>query len=110
MNRNRSRGLPLVDAVREAGVARFRPILLTSVTTFAGLTPILLEKSMQARFLIPMATSLGFGVLFATAITLFLVPIGYLVLHDVKSVGRGAARYVLGDFVARDAARDGSSR
>ncbi len=70
-------------AVREAGVARFRPILLTSLTTFAGLTPLLLEKSMQARFLIPMAVSLAFGVLFATLITLILVPAAYIVLDDI---------------------------
>jgi multidrug efflux pump subunit AcrB len=70
-------------AVREAGVARFRPILLTSLTTFAGLFPLLLEKSMQARFLIPMAVSLAFGVLFATLITLVLVPASYMILDDI---------------------------
>ena len=63
---------------------RFRPIFLTSLTTFAGLTPMLLETDMQARFLIPMAISLGFGILFATAITLILVPCVYLMLEDLK--------------------------
>ena len=58
--------------------------MLTSVTTFAGLTPLLLEKSLQAKFLIPMATSLGFGVVFATAITLLLVPVSYTLLVDAK--------------------------
>jgi hypothetical protein len=58
--------------------------MLTSVTTFAGLTPLLLEKSLQARFLIPMAVSLGFGVVFATIITLMLIPVGYSVLASTK--------------------------
>ena len=73
-----------LKAVIEAGVARFRPIVLTSLTTFAGLTPLLLETSVQAQFLVPMATSLAFGVLFSTAITLFLVPSGYLILEDLR--------------------------
>jgi multidrug efflux pump subunit AcrB len=70
--------------VVESGVRRFRPIMLTSVTTFAGLTPLLLEKSLQAKFLIPMATSLAFGVVFATFITLVLIPVVYSVLTDFK--------------------------
>jgi len=81
-------GSPLPEAIREAGAARFRPILLTSLTTFAGLTPLLLEKSMQAQFLIPMAVSLAFGVLFATFITLLLVPVLYRILEDVRAAGR----------------------
>ena len=89
INKRRTHGLPLQDAVREAGVVRFRPILLTSLTTFMGLVPILLERSLQAQFLIPMATSLGFGVLFATFITLLLVPSVYIALEDLKS---GTAR------------------
>ena len=84
VNRQRHDGVALEDAVREAGAIRFRPILLTSLTTFAGLTPMLLETDLQARFLIPMAISLGFGILFATVITLFLVPSVYLILEDVK--------------------------
>ncbi|MCH7779611.1 MAG: efflux RND transporter permease subunit [Acidobacteria bacterium] len=75
-------------AVREAGVARFRPIVLTSLTTFVGLFPLLLEKSMQARFLIPMAVSLAFGVLFATLITLILIPAAYIVLEDIVAFSR----------------------
>lgn len=82
INRRREHGMDLMDAVREAGVVRFRPILLTSLTTFMGLVPILLERSLQAQFLIPMATSLGFGVLFATFITLLMVPAIYMVLED----------------------------
>jgi multidrug efflux pump subunit AcrB len=84
INRFRAQGESLQKAVREAGVVRFRPIILTSITTFAGLTPLLLERSLQARFLIPMAISLAFGVVFATFITLILVPVSYLILEDVK--------------------------
>lgn len=84
INGERNKGLPLAKAIREAGLARFRPILLTSLTTFLGLTPLLLEKSLQAQFLIPMAISLGFGVMFATFITLLLVPVGYYLLEDGK--------------------------
>ena len=74
----------LVEAVRVAGQARFRPILLTSLTTAAGVTPLMLEKSLQAQFLIPMAVALAFGVLFATVVTLVLVPALYLVLEDIR--------------------------
>ncbi len=81
-------GVSLFEAVHNAGAARFRPILLTSITTFAGLYPLLQLKSTQAQILIPMAISLGYGILFATAITLFLVPINYLILEDIKSLYR----------------------
>ncbi len=84
VNRHRNDGHGITDAVWNAGAARFRPILLTSLTTFAGLTPMLLETDLQARFLIPMAISLGFGILFATFITLLLVPCVYLMLEDIK--------------------------
>lgn len=80
--------MPLVKAIRYAGGARFRPILLTSLTTFAGLTPLIMEKSTQAQFLIPMAVSLGFGILFATFLTLFLIPTLYLILEDIKALPR----------------------
>ncbi|MBF0588608.1 MAG: efflux RND transporter permease subunit [Magnetococcales bacterium] len=85
INRRRREGMPLDDAVRQAGGARFRPILLTSLTTFFGLTPLILEQSTQAQFLIPMAVSLGFGILYATLLSLILAPVGYLVLEDIKS-------------------------
>lgn len=85
INQHRQHGQSLREAVFLAGRARFRPILLTSLTTFMGLIPILLEQSLQAQFLIPMATSLGFGVLFATFITLLLVPALYLILEDLRS-------------------------
>ncbi len=76
--------MPLLDAVQAAGVRRFRPILLTSLTTFFGLAPMIAETSMQARFLIPMALSLGFGVLFATFIILLLVPALYVIVDDLR--------------------------
>jgi multidrug efflux pump subunit AcrB len=85
VNRRRLEGLPATEAVIEAGQARFRAILLTSLTTFAGLSPLLLERSMQARFLVPMAISLGFGVVFATFITLMIVPAVYMILEDIKT-------------------------
>jgi hydrophobic/amphiphilic exporter-1 (mainly G- bacteria), HAE1 family len=70
-------GLPLNDALAEAGTRRFRPVLLTTVTTIGGLLPILLETSFQAQILIPMATSIAFGEMFATALVLYLVPVSY---------------------------------
>lgn len=75
-------GLTHAEAVRKAGVLRFRPIMLTSITTFGGLAPLIMEKSVQAQFLIPMAVSLGFGVLFSTAISLLLLPSIYVILED----------------------------
>ncbi len=77
-------GMPVKDAIKAAGIQRFRPILLTTLTTCGGLAPIILESSWQARFLIPMAISLGFGLFFATLITLGLVPCLYLILEDIK--------------------------
>jgi multidrug efflux pump subunit AcrB len=72
------------QSIMEAGIRRFRPILLTSLTTFFGLAPMIMETSVQAQFLIPMAISLGFGILFATGITLLLIPCLYLVLDDLR--------------------------
>ena len=88
VNRCRREGQTVADAVRQAGVARFRPVLLTSLTTFAGLMPLIFEKSTQAQFLIPMAVSLGFGILFATFITLLLIPVNYLILEDGFALAR----------------------
>lgn len=84
INQERAAGKPLRVAIEEAGSLRFRPIILTSLTTFAGLLPVLFEKSLQAQFLIPMAISLSFGVLFATFITLLLVPAFYSILEDIR--------------------------
>jgi len=86
INRDRRSGTPLIQAIRDAGIVRFRPILLTTVTTFAGLLPLILEKSPQAQFLIPMAISLAFGVMFGTFITLILVPVIYYSQEDLKAV------------------------
>ena len=86
INRRRAVTHDIAAAVREAGSHRFRPILLTSLTTFFGLVPLMLERSMQAAFLVPMAVSLAFGVLFATFITLFLVPISYVILDDFRQI------------------------
>ena len=77
---------PVAKAVEMAGVRRFRPIFLTTLTTFGGLAPIIFEKSMQTQYLIPMAISLGFGIVFSTAIILLLVPSLYLILEDVKGL------------------------
>jgi multidrug efflux pump subunit AcrB len=85
-NRLRRNGDRPYAAILQAAQLRFRPIILTTVTTFGGLTPMIFETSRQARFLIPMAISLGFGVLFATLITLCLVPSIYLILEDLKTV------------------------
>lgn len=76
----------MFDAIHEAGLRRFRPIILTTHTTFGGLSPIIFETSCQATQLIPMAISLGFGIVFATSIILVLVPCLYLIPADVLSV------------------------
>lgn len=95
VNRHVKQGQSLHEAAWEAGAARFRPILLTSLTTFAGLTPMLLETDVQARFLIPMAVSLSFGILFATLITLILVPCLYLMLEDfARRFGHDRAKHL----------------
>jgi multidrug efflux pump subunit AcrB len=89
VNRARREGHALLEAAVSAGTQRFRAIILTSLTTFMGLLPIIFEKSLQAQFIIPMATSLAFGILFATVITLILVPALYLILNDIKHLFRG---------------------
>jgi multidrug efflux pump subunit AcrB len=84
VNRNRRLGKDLMPAVMDGGMRRFRPILLTSLTTFCGLMPMIMETSVQAQFLIPMAISLGFGIMFATGITLLLIPTLYMILEDMR--------------------------
>jgi multidrug efflux pump subunit AcrB len=84
--RDRDGTLSASEIIRTAGIQRFRPIVLTTVTTFGGLTPMIFETSRQAKMLIPMAISLGFGIVFATFITLILVPSIYLVLNDVRKL------------------------
>lgn len=90
----RREGLTHFEAIHRAGVRRFRPIMLTTLTTFGGLAPMIFETSRQARFMIPMALSLGFGILFATFITLAIVPCLYVVLSDIQQ-----AKQRLGEFL-----------
>lgn len=85
INQKRRAGIPIEEALMTAGRRRFRPILLTSLTTFFGLAPLIFERSYQAQFLIPMALSLAYGVMAATGITLLLIPSLYYVLDDIKS-------------------------
>ncbi|PHS38073.1 MAG: RND transporter [Robiginitomaculum sp.] len=89
----RGKGMDGAQALVEAGTRRFRPILLTSITTFVGLVPLMMERSMQAQWLIPVAVALAFGVMFALFVTLFLVPALYGIGADIK---RGSARFFLG--------------
>lgn len=88
VNRGKREGMSEDEAVRQAGRRRFRPILLTSLSTFFGLMPLILETSLQAQFLIPMAISLGFGVLFSTITSLILVPSLYLIAADIRNALR----------------------
>lgn len=83
-NRRTREGIAAYDAIHQAGTRRFRPVLLTTLTTFGGLSPMIFETSRQAQFMIPMAISLGFGILFATSITLVIVPCLYLLIDDVR--------------------------
>lgn len=93
-NRRRSgeagKSVSATDAISQAGLRRFRPIMLTTLTTFGGLMPLIFETSLQAQYIIPMAISLGFGILFSTAIILVLVPCLYMILEDVQSLFRPA--------------------
>jgi multidrug efflux pump subunit AcrB len=86
VNKSREQGVATKVAVVMAGCRRFRAIFLTSITTFMGLIPIIMETSLQAQIVIPMAVSLAFGVLFATVVTLLLIPCLYVVLEDVKDL------------------------
>ena len=95
INRQTRAGHALGHAVRDAGVARFRPVMLTSLTTFLGLLPMLSVKATTAQFLIPMGISLAYGILFATFITLLLVPVNILIARDIE---RGLKR-VVGGFI-----------
>jgi len=96
VNRAARESHSLKDAVMAAGTSRFRPILLTSLTTTAGVTPLMLEASLQAQFLKPMAVALAFGIMFATMITLILVPALYLILEDIRNFF-GLKRHIMPD-------------
>ena len=97
--------MDIEEAVRISGVRRFRPIFLTSITTFAGLMPLMFDRAIHAQFLKPMAVSLGFGILFATAITLFLIPTAYLALEDLKALFRPIWRWYLKPFKDEEGAK-----
>jgi multidrug efflux pump subunit AcrB len=88
INRALRQGVDIDTAVVESGRARFRPVLLTSLTTVAGLFPLLLERSFQAQFLVPMAVSISFGLLAATVLTLLFVPSLYLIVHEIIQAWR----------------------
>lgn len=83
--RLRDEGVPAMEAAAQAAVRRLRPILLTSLTTFCGLAPMIFEQSVQARFLVPMAISLGYGILFSTVFVLLLTPVLFAVYHDIRA-------------------------
>jgi len=84
INKAKGSGIRMIEVVTQAGTQRFRAILLTSLTTFFGVFPLYFEQSLQAQFIIPMAISLGFGIVFATVITLFLIPSLYLIKEDIS--------------------------
>jgi multidrug efflux pump subunit AcrB len=105
VNNARREGVPLRQAVIDSGTQRFRAIILTSFTTAAGLLPILLEKSVQAQFVIPMAISVGFGIIFATVITLFLIPALYMLQIDFNAKARYLWDLLLGRPEATEVAR-----
>jgi multidrug efflux pump subunit AcrB len=86
MNTNIKKGMSIEEAVRIAGVRRFRPILLTSLTTFFGLLPLMFDPQPSSSFLIPMAISLGWGIIFATAISLVLIPVLVLISNDITQL------------------------
>jgi multidrug efflux pump subunit AcrB len=101
ININVRKALPVARAVLEAGQLRFRAVVLTTCTTIAGLAPLLLERSTQAQTLIPMAISLTFGLAFATALTLLVVPALYMGWHDLWRLGTWLIRG--GEFPSVDA-------
>lgn len=102
VNQRRAEGATLREAALQAGARRFRPIMLTSITTFVGLIPLLMDKSLQAQFLIPMAASLAFGVMFATLVTLILIPCAQLAADDVGKVLLAIKRWYFRPFVTAD--------
>jgi len=87
-NKERARGLSVYKAIHSAGKRRFLPIMLTTLTTFGGLAPMIFETSRQARFMIPMALSLGFGIIFATVIVLILIPSLVVIMDDIEKLLR----------------------
>lgn len=94
VNQRRRQGYSIAEAVVEAGTARFRAITLTSITTFAGVLPLLFETSLQAAFVVPMAAALGFAVMYATLVTLILVPCLYMILEDIAKLFARLFRFI----------------
>ncbi len=108
VNQRRAEGATLRESALQAGARRFRPIMLTSITTFVGLIPLLMDKSLQAQFLIPMAASLAFGVMFATLVTLILIPCAQLAADDVGKVLLAIKRWYFRPFVTADKSDSGN--
>lgn len=108
VNQRRAEGATLREAALQAGARRFRPIMLTSITTFVGLIPLLMDRSLQAQFLIPMAASLAFGVMFATLVTLILIPCAQLAADDVGKVLLAIKRWYFRPFVTADKSDSGN--
>lgn len=108
-NRARAEGTKALEAIHGAGVRRFRPIILTTLTTFGGLAPMIFETSRQARFMIPMAISLGYGLLFATGLILLLVPSLYVMLEDLKRAMARAGALLAGRSPAVAEAKSASA-
>lgn len=104
VNQRRREGMPLDEAIRVGGVRRFRPIMLTSLTTFFGLAPLMLDTSSTSQFLIPMGISLGFGILFATIITLILIPANLMIADDIERWSKLGWRRLTGRPAVQDSA------
>jgi multidrug efflux pump subunit AcrB len=104
VNHRRAEGSTLREAALQAGARRFRPIMLTSITTFVGLLPLLMDNSLQAQFLIPMAVSLAFGVLFATVVTLYLIPCAMIAADDIYQLLVSAKRWYFRPFIRENPA------
>ena len=107
INENLAEGMDFFEAIKKGGARRFRAILLTSLSTVGGLSPLILETDMQAKFLIPMALSLAAGVTFATVLTLALVPSLLVIVNDFR---RAVARLKTGEWPAREIVEPASTR
>jgi multidrug efflux pump subunit AcrB len=101
-NRRCRAGVDTFTALLNAGEQRFRPVMLTTLTTFCGVAPLIFERSIQAQIMIPMAISLGFGIVFATIITLVIVPCLYYALEDIKNVVAALGRFIRGEFDVKE--------
>lgn len=107
VNENVAEGMPFIEAVKQAGRRRFRAIFLTTLSTVGGLAPLIMETDMQAKFLIPMALSLAAGVIFATVLTLVLIPSLLVIVNDMR---RGVTRLKTGCWPTREEVEPAASR